>query len=79
MPNAENRSEIALILAQIAQEYEAAQNGLNGVAVTTRHSFISARMENMGKLHTQLQKIVGANEAMPLIAMKLEQLQEGAS
>lgn len=75
----ESKSEIARILAQIAQEYEAAQNGLNGLAQgTTRHSFITTKMENMGKLQEELEKIVG-DEAIGMITMKLDQVQNPTS
>jgi len=68
----ENNSEIARILAQIEREYEAGKSGLQGLAQgTSRHSFISARMENMGKLHQELMALVG-KEAIGLIAMRLD-------
>lgn len=67
----EQRSEVARLLAQISEEYEAAQRGLSGVASgVARHSFITARMENMGQLHTELQSIVG-NAAIAMIAEEL--------
>ena len=72
----ENKSEVARILAQIAQEYEAAHNGLHGLSQgTARHSFITARMENMGKLQVELEKLVG-DEAIGMIAARLDQLGE---
>jgi len=68
----ENKSEIARILAQIAQEYEAGQNGLYGPAQgTARHSFITARMENMAKLQNELEKLVG-DQAIGLVAQRLD-------
>ena len=68
----ENRSEIACILAQIRHEYEAARQGLSGLcAGTGRHSFITARMENLGRLHEELQVFAG-DQAMMLIADSLE-------
>ena len=67
-----HRSEVALILAQIKAEYEAGLNGLHGFAQgSTRHSFITARMEKMGQLHETLQGLVG-DEAIGLIAMNLD-------
>lgn len=67
----EQRSEVARLLARISEEYEAAQRGLTGVASgVARHAFITARMENMGQLHTELQSIVG-NAAIPMIAEEL--------
>jgi hypothetical protein len=68
-------SEVARLLAEIRAEYEAAQNGLQGFAIgTAQHEFITARMNNIGQKHTQLRGIVG-DQAMPLIAETLEQLQ----
>jgi len=53
-------SEVATLLSKITAEYEAAQRGLTGLAYgTSQHEFISARMENMGQLHSELQIIVG--------------------
>ncbi len=53
-------SEVARLLWQISQEYESAHQGLSGVAFgTSRHSFITARMERMGQLHHELENIVG--------------------
>lgn len=53
-------SEVTKILDQIKAEYESAQNGLSGLAFgTSQHAFITARMENMSLLHTQLQSLIG--------------------
>jgi hypothetical protein len=67
-------SEVAKILSQISAEYEAAQRGLTGLAYgTSQHEFITARMENMGQLHTELQSIVG-DAAIALIADALSKI-----
>ena len=67
----ENRSDVARLLSQITAEYEAAQRGLSGLAYgVSQHAFITARMENMGQLHTQLQTIVG-DAAIGMIADQL--------
>ncbi|GCE15951.1 hypothetical protein [Tengunoibacter tsumagoiensis] len=56
----EQRSEVARLLAQIREEYEAGQRGLIGLAYgSAQHDFITQKMENMGVLHNQLQSIVG--------------------
>jgi len=45
---------------------------LSGLAYgTAQHEFISARMESMGRLHSELQNIVG-DSAMALIVDALE-------
>ncbi len=65
-------SEVANLLSRITAEYEAAQHGLSGLAYgTAQHEFISARMEKMGQLHSELQSIVG-DAAISLIVDALE-------
>lgn len=65
------RSEVARLLSQISEEYEAAQRGLSGLSYgTLRHDFITARMENIGQLHTQLHSLVG-DVAIAMIAEQL--------
>lgn len=64
----EYNSEVTRLLAQISAEYEAAQRGMGGFAYgSSKHEFITARMEHMGRLHRQLQSIVGES-AIALIA-----------
>jgi hypothetical protein len=63
------RSEINRIRQQIQDEYEAAQQGLSGLASgTARHDFISSKTENIGKCHEQLVKLVGPEQAISIIA-----------
>jgi hypothetical protein len=65
-------SEVARLLDQIREEYEAAMRGVSGLAQgTSRHSFITTRMENMGKLQTQLDELIGDN-AIALVVTCLE-------
>ena len=72
----EQRSEVARLLSQISEEYQAAQNALTGLAAGTgRHDFITAKMNHMGQLHTELQGHVGEHEAMAMIAHQLDQLE----
>ncbi len=60
-------SEVAILLSKIAAEYEAAQRGLTGLAYgIAQHEFISARMETIGQLHSELKTIVG-DSAMALV------------
>ncbi len=56
MSDAQNSgSEVARLLAQIREEYEAAERGLSGLTQgTSKHEFVTKKMENMGKLHSQL-------------------------
>jgi hypothetical protein len=73
----EQQSEVARLLAQINSEYEAAQQGLSGLAQgISQHQFITRRMERIGELHTQLHSLVG-EEAMALIAVQLDHATPG--
>ena len=70
-------SEIVQLREQIAAEYMAAQWGLNGLAHgTSRHDFISARMEKMGEGHQHLTVLVGEQQAAELVAETLVSLPE---
>jgi len=70
----ENQSEVARLLARISAEYEAAHMALNGLAFgNSKHAFITARMEHMGQLHSQLESIVGES-AISLVAEALNDL-----
>lgn len=72
----EQRSEVARLLSQISAEYEAAQRGLTGLAYgTSQHEFITARMDQMGRLHGQLQSLVG-DVAIAMIADQLNNTHE---
>jgi len=68
----EQRSEVARLLAQISNEYEAAQRGLSGLAQgTCQHRFITRRMECIANLHSQLHGLLG-DRAMVLISAHLD-------
>lgn len=69
-----NQSEVARLLALIDTEYEAGQRVLNSPAHSSSHKFITARMENIGKIHHQISEIVGGEiPAMALIAEHMDQ------
>ena len=72
MNNPSNKSEIARLMQQITEEYEAAQRGIYGMAITAPHAFITARQENMGKLQEELQQEVGEQDAMALVVEAIE-------
>ncbi len=66
-------SEVRRLLEQIGAEYEAAERGLTGFSSgSSRHEFITARMEHMGQLHTQLHHLVG-DSAIAMIAERLNE------
>jgi hypothetical protein len=68
----EQNSEVTRLLAQIRAEYEAAQLGLSGLASgTSRHEFVTKKMEQMGKLHEKLKTLVGETPAIALVAEQL--------
>jgi hypothetical protein len=71
----EHGSEVAQLLLRISAEYEAAQQGLHGLAQgCSQHRFITRRMERIYELHAQLQALVG-DQAMALIAHHLNQVE----
>ncbi len=73
-------SEVARILAQIRAEYEAAERGLSGLAYgTSRHDFVTQKMDTMGQLHEELKAIVGETPAMALIVEQLNACPEISS
>ena len=68
-------SEVARLRLQIEEEYLAAQRGLSGLAYgTSRHQFITQRMENMEKCRQKLVTLLGPEEAMKVVAETLEAL-----
>ena len=63
------QSDVAQILKQIEQEYQASKRGLEGLASgSARHDFISKKTENIGKYHDHLTELVGPEQAIALIA-----------
>ena len=75
MDRASNQSEVTRILSQIDAELSAAQRGLTEFAETTKHAFITARMENLGRLHENLRAVVG-DVAIRLMSERLESMPE---
>lgn len=71
--NADNQSEVARLLRQIEQEYEAAQRGLSGLAFgVSQHEFITAKMERIQQSQEALGQLVGKWQATKLVAETLE-------
>jgi len=70
-----NQSEVARLRKQYAEEFEAAQRGLTGLAVgANRHQFITKKMENMERCHTQLAKLVGKRKATRIVSDAVKDL-----
>src|SRR5215471_20765593 len=64
----EQKSEVAQLLQQISLEYEAAGRGLMGLSAgSAKHSFITARMEQIGAYHEQLVSLVGEVQATQFV------------
>jgi len=62
------RSEVARLLAQIDAEQQSARRGLSELAQgVARHDFITAKMEHIGELHSELHALVG-DVAIAMIA-----------
>ena len=68
-------SEVARLLQKIREEEEAAQRGLSGYAIVSKHEFITKHMENVGVCVHTLAKIVGSEDAAMdlIVADQLEQ------
>jgi hypothetical protein len=65
----EQHSEVARLLSRISAEYEAAQRGLSGLSSGgTRHDFITAKADNIGRYHEELIELVGPDQAISIIA-----------
>jgi hypothetical protein len=75
-----HKSEVAQLLQQISLEYEAATRGLTGLSAgSTKHSFITARLEQIGVYHEQLVSLVGEVQATQLVIELAEQKQEDST
>jgi hypothetical protein len=73
-----SESEVARLRQRIAEEYQAAQLGMSGLASgVSKHAFITARMERMGQSFDQLSELVGSRqEAMKEVVAALEETPE---
>jgi hypothetical protein len=74
------KSEVAQLLQQISLEYEATVRGLKGLSAgSAKHSFITARLEQIGAYHEQLASLVGEVQATQLVIELSEQGQEDST
>jgi hypothetical protein len=79
-PMNKQKSEVAQLLQQISLEYEAATLGLTGLSAgSAKHSFITARLEQIGVYHEQLVSLVGEVQATQLVIELAEQKQEDST
>ncbi len=73
MEMSESKSEVAQLMRRIALEYEAAERGLTGFAEgSSKHQFITARMENIGACRERLAELVGDEQAAQLLCDAME-------
>jgi uncharacterized protein YoaH (UPF0181 family) len=73
-------SEVARMRQHIAAEYLSAQLGLFGLAEgTTRHSFITTKMERMGESFETLAEMMGKGQAIQIVAETLQEVPERAT
>ena len=74
------KSEVARLLQQISLEYEAATRGLTGLSAgSAKHSFITARLEQIGVYHEQLVSLVGEAQAPQLLIEQASQKLEDST
>lgn len=72
-----NQSDVRRLLDTIDLEYQAAWNGLSGLAQgTSQHDFINAKLERMEDARQELEKLVGENEAARMV---VEQMNKSAA
>ena len=72
-----SESEVARLLKEIELTYQAAENGLAGLAAgTARHEFITAKMEKLEKSRESLVQFVGADQAMEMLVQVIENVQQ---
>lgn len=72
-------SEVARLMRQIDEAYQAAKWGLSGLAFgTARHDFINAKQERIAACHEKLSTLVGQDEAIKLVAQVYFQDDEGS-
>jgi hypothetical protein len=60
-------SEIARLRREIELQCEAAIRGLDGYAGVARHEVISHKIDVIGQYQKELEKFVGAHEAMRIV------------
>ena len=79
MQERESGSEVARLRRQLQLEYEAAWQGLSGLAQgTAQHAFITHKLENMMDYHATLLHLVGEREANQILAETLEEAHKEA-
>ncbi len=71
-------SEVARLMREIDEAYQAALWGLTGLASgTARHDFINAKEKRIALCHQELTTLVGRDEATALVAGVYFQSEQG--
>lgn len=68
----EDQSEVARLIRQIDAECQAARLAMNGYAEVAKHEAITARMENVGRLHDTLKDMIGEEQAVEALVRAME-------
>lgn len=58
------KSIVAQVMQEIELQNEAAQRGLTGIAITSRHAFIIARMERIARIALERRKEVSNEQVV---------------
>jgi hypothetical protein len=68
-----NQSEVARLKAEIELQSAAAHRAVYGLAEgTSQHSFITKKMERIGKLHDDLMGIIGERKATRFLVKTID-------
>lgn len=71
--NEDNQSEVQRLREQIESEYQAATWGLHGLAEgISKHEFITHRMDAIGQIQEELEKLVGPEQARRIVVEQLD-------
>lgn len=72
-----SQSEVARLRESIRLSCEAAQRALYDPSLgSAKHEFITKRLENIQRVHVELETLVGADEAIKLVVETLENVEE---
>ncbi len=71
------QSDVARLMAEITDQYTAAQLALSGQAIgVAQHAFITARLERMEDARQELEQLIGPEESTRLLVEQLEKSEE---
>lgn len=70
-----SQSEVAKLLQEVEDNFRAAQSALTGLSAgSATHTFITKKMEAINGQRVILSAIVGSDQAMQLIAERLDNI-----